>query len=172
VSLRVRPLLVPVLLMAACSSPPEVETIEPARWAEVLAGYEGGVTVVNVWANWCRPCLDFLPSFVALQEVESYEDVQFVSVVVEDPADVAALGKATKLVLELDARFPHFALQAGVEETLEILDLDDLPGVLVYDAEGKLRHRVERDAFDGEMHLDDVEDAIDAVLSGPRARGT
>jgi thiol-disulfide isomerase/thioredoxin len=172
VSLRVRFLLVPVLLMAACSSPPEVETIEPAQWAEVLADHQGDVTVVNVWANWCRPCLDFLPSFVALREVENYEDVQFISVVVEDPADVVALGEATKLVLELDARFPHFALQTGVEETLEILGLDDLPGVLVYDAEGKLRYRIEREAFDGEMHLEDVEDAIDAALSGPQDGGT
>ena len=170
--MRARLLLLPVLLMAACSSPPEVETIEPARWAEVLADHQSDVTVVNVWGNWCRPCLDFLPTFVALREVENYEGVQFISVVVEDPSDAAALDEARKLVLELDARFPHFALRTGVEETLEILELDDLPGVLVYDAEGKLRHRVERDAFDGEMHLDDVEDAIDAVLSGPQEPGT
>ena len=120
--------------------------------------------VINAWANWCRPCLDFLPRFVALQKAEAYEDVQFVSVVVEEPADAAALSDATKLLVELDARFPHFALQTGVEETLETLELDDLPAVLVYDAEGKLRHRIERDAFDGEMHLEDVEDAIDAML--------
>ena len=62
--------------------------------------------------------------------------------------------------------FPHFAVQMGVEETLERLGLDDLPGVLIYDADGKLRYRVERDSFEGEMHLEDVEDAIDAVLSG------
>lgn len=167
VSLHFRRLLVPLLLMAACSSTPEVETIEPTQWSRVLADHQGDVVVVNAWGNWCRPCLDFLPSFVALREVESYEGVQFISVVVEDPADVVALDEAAKLVLELDARFPHFALQTGVEETLEILDLDDLPGVLVYDAEGKLRHRIERDPFDGEMHLEDVEDAIEAVLPAP-----
>ena len=161
---RVRFLLVPVLLMVACSSSPEIETVEPARWGEVLADYRGDVVVVNAWANWCRPCLDFLPRFVLLQKAEAYADVQFVSVVVDDPSDTVALSDATKLVVELDARFPHFALQTEVEEALESLGLDDLPGVLVYGADGELRHRVEPDAFEEEIHLEDVEDAIDALL--------
>lgn len=165
-SLRVRAALVAVLVMAACSSPPEVETIEPARWPQVLADYRGEVTVINVWANWCRACLHFLPLFVNLRERAAYDDVEFVSVIVEDPADAAALAEAEALVLELDARFPHFAVQTGVEEALAMLGTDDLPAVLVYDAEGRLQHRVDGDAFEGEMHLEDVEDAIDAVLTG------
>ena len=159
-------MLVAVLMMAACSSPPEVETIEPARWPQVLADYRGDVTVINVWANWCRACLHFLPLFVTLRERAAYDDVEFVSVIVEDPTDASALTEAEALVLELDARFPHFAVQMGVEETLAMLGTDDLPSVLVYDAEGRLQHRVDGDAFEGEMRIEDVEDAIDAVLTG------
>ncbi len=153
------------MLMTACSSAPEIKTVEPSRWGEVLADYRGDVVVINAWANWCRPCLDFLPGFVALQKAEAYEDVQFISVVVDEPEDTVALSDATKLLVELDARFPHFALQTDVEEALESLELDDLPGVLIYSADGELRHRVEPDAFEEGIHLEDVEDAIDAVLT-------
>ena len=165
-SLRVRAALVAVLMTAACSSPPQVETIEPARWPQVLADCRGGVTVINVWANWCRACVDFLPLFVSLRARAAYDDVEFLSVIVEDPADAAALAEAEALVLQLDARFPHFAVQTGVEEALAMLGTDDLPAVLVYDAEGRLQHRVDGDPFEGKMHLEDVEDAIDAVLTG------
>ncbi|MCY4587024.1 MAG: redoxin domain-containing protein [Bryobacterales bacterium] len=165
-SLRVRASLVVFFVLAGCSSPPEVETIDPAQWPQVLADYRGGITVINVWANWCRACLHFLPLFVTLRERTAYDDVEILSVIVEDPADAAALAEAEALVLELDARFPHFALQTGVEEALAMLGTDDLPVVLVYDSEGRLQHRVDGDPFEGEMHLEDVEDAIDSVLTG------
>ncbi len=155
--------LAAVVLRACLSSAPEIKTIEPAEWADAVEEYRGEALVVNVWANWCRSCLEFLPSFAGLLERDEYSDVEFVSVVVEDPADGPALAEAKRLVVQLDARFPHFAIQTGVEETLDLLGVDDLPAVLIYDAEGRLRHRIGADAFKGEMHLEDVEDAIDSV---------
>jgi hypothetical protein len=109
--------------------------------------------------------VEFLPGFAALPGRDEYSNVEFVSVVVEDPADAPALAEAKRLVLELDARFPHFAIQAGVEETLGLLGVNDLPVLLIYDAEGRPRRRIEADAFDGEMRLEDLEDALDSVLA-------
>ena len=159
-------LLLATLALRACfPSPPDVKTIEPAEWAGTLEGYRGEITVVNCWATWCRPCLEFFPSFAGLWERDEYGDIEFVSVVVEDPADGAALAEAKRLVVELEARFPHFAIQTDVEETLGLLGVDDLPAVLMYDAEGQLRYRIEADAFEDEIHLEDIEDAIDSVLA-------
>ena len=39
---------------------------EPAYLPELLGG--GQVTLVNLWASWCAPCLEELPSLVALSE--------------------------------------------------------------------------------------------------------
>jgi thiol-disulfide isomerase/thioredoxin len=154
------------LSLSACfSAAPDLKMIEPAEWRAALEDHRGAPVAVNVWANWCRSCLGFLPSFVALPGREEYGDIQFMSVVVEDPADAPALAEAKRLVVELDARFPHFAIQTGVEETLGLLGVSDLPAVLIFDAEGRLRHLVEADGFDGEMHLEDVEDALDSVLA-------
>lgn len=167
--LRPACLLLAALTLSACfSSPPDVKAVAPAEWAGVLEDYRGAPLFVNVWANWCRPCVEFLPAFAALPGREEYADVEFISVVVEDPADGAALAEAKRLVLELDARFPHFAIQAEVEETLGLLGVDDVPAVLIYDAEGRLRHRIEADAFDGEMHIEDVEDALGSAPSEQR----
>lgn len=164
--LRPACLLLATLALSACfSSPPDVKAIEPAEWAGVLEDYRGTPLVVNVWANWCRSCVEFLPGFAALPGRDEYSNVEFVSVVVEDPADAPALAEAKRLVLELDARFPHFAIQAGVEETLGLLGVNDLPVLLIYDAEGRPRRRIEADAFDGEMRLEDLEDALDSVLA-------
>lgn len=157
--------LAAVLLRACLSSAPDIKAIEPTEWADAVEDYRGGTVVVNVWATWCRPCLEFFPDFAALLERDDYSNVEFVSVVVEDPADAAALAEAKRLVVQLDARFPHFAVQTGVEETLGLLGVDDLPAVLIYDAGGRLLHRIEADDFEGELRLEEVEDAIDSVLA-------
>ena len=163
---RLARLILVVLALSACFSPaPDIKVIEPAEWAAVLEDHRGAPVAINVWANWCRSCMEFLPSFVGLPGGSGYGDIEFVSVVVEDPADGAALTQAKRLVLELDARFPHFAITADVEETLGLLGVDDLPAVLIYDAEGRLRHHIKVDAFDGEIHPEDVEDALDSVLA-------
>ena len=137
-----------------------MKTIEPAEWAGLLEGYRGEITVVNCWATWCRPCLEFFPSFAGLRERDEYGDIEFVSVVVEDPADAAGLGEAKRLVVELEARFPHFAIQTDVEETLGLLGVDDLPAVLIYDAEGRLRYRIEGDAFEDEIPKPSLRDEV------------
>lgn len=164
--LRPACLLLAVLALRACFPPaPDVKAIEPAEWAAALEDYRGAPLVVNVWANWCRSCVEFLPAFAALPERREYSNVEFISVVVEDPADGPALAEAKRLVVELEAKFPHFSIQTGVEETLGLLGVHDLPIVLIYDAEGHLRHHIEADAFDGEMRIEDVEDALDSVLA-------
>ena len=44
----------------------EVADGEPAYLPSLVGG--GRVTLVNLWASWCAPCLEELPSLVALSE--------------------------------------------------------------------------------------------------------
>ncbi|KAF0186593.1 MAG: redoxin domain-containing protein [Alphaproteobacteria bacterium] len=54
-----------------------------------LADFRGRVTLVNLWASWCAPCIEEMPTLAALQE--AYPKEQFaVAAISIDRRDMAA----------------------------------------------------------------------------------
>jgi thiol-disulfide isomerase/thioredoxin len=153
-----------LFLLASCSdSVPDIRVVSLDEWDRTIEDYRGEPVLVNVWATWCRTCLDLLPSIAALEQREEYGGVRFLSVVVEDPDDAPALQQAQALLLEQKATFPHYAFQAGVEEALAKLAIENVPAVLVFDAEGVRRYHLEGDEFDNEISPGDVEAAVESL---------
>lgn len=69
-------LLMPLFLLAACDRtprPPLVDrpapefSVQDSGRAVALKDLRGKVVVLNFWATWCPPCVDELPSLVAMQ---------------------------------------------------------------------------------------------------------
>ena len=152
-----------LVLLAGCSLSPTIEATGLEEWERVVAAHQGGVTAVLVWATWCRPCLDLLPEFVALQRSEGHGDVAFVTVTLDEHDAPGAMTEAVGLVQELDARFPHYAFRADVEQAMHRLGIEDVPAVLVLDQGGEVRYRLTGDSFDNEIGAGDVEDAIESL---------
>jgi thiol-disulfide isomerase/thioredoxin len=51
-----------------------------------LADYEGKVVLLNVWATWCAPCREEMPSMQRLRQAISDPDFQVVAVSVDADA--------------------------------------------------------------------------------------
>ncbi len=69
-------LLLPLFLLAACDRtprPPLVDrpapefSVQDSGRTVALKELRGKVVVLNFWATWCPPCVDELPSLVAMQ---------------------------------------------------------------------------------------------------------
>jgi len=50
-----------------------------------LSDYRGKVVLVNIWATWCRPCVDEMPSMQKLYEEFKDDDFEILAVSIDKP---------------------------------------------------------------------------------------
>src|SRR5690606_10528408 len=58
-----------------------------------LADMKGKYLYVDIWATWCRPCLQQLPAMKELEEKYRDQNIEFVSISVDKDADKAKWAK-------------------------------------------------------------------------------
>jgi peroxiredoxin len=62
-------------------------TLDARPRVKTLADYQGQVVLLNVWATWCAPCRDEMPSMQALHESYGASGLRIVAVSVDSPGD-------------------------------------------------------------------------------------
>src|SRR3712207_3635517 len=99
-------------------------TLDAPPKGRTLADYRGQVVLLNIWATWCAPCREEMPSIQALHETYGDKGLRVVAVSVDDPG---AQDKVRAFVREFGLTFevlhePTGAIQktyqtTGVPET-------------------------------------------------------
>lgn len=128
----------------ASSVPPEIRF---ATWDDVQAtiGQGGRVTVVDLWALSCGPCLKEFPGLVQLHR-ELGDSVRCIGF------DVDYDGRATRppesyradisaFLSSVNANFENYISRTPNEGVFDAVGIGSIPAVLVYDGEGKLVKR-------------------------------
>ncbi|WP_394060029.1 TlpA family protein disulfide reductase [Alcaligenes sp. WGS1538] len=137
----------PRVLPAVALQPVQAQADSPAG----LQGYQGKLTVVNLWASWCPPCRREMPAFKQVQS--SRDDVHIVFANQGEEADVIRqyLDKE-KLELANMWRDPQMQLGQAVRSR-------GLPTTLFLDAQGRLL-----DVRAGELSAATLNDRIDRLM--------
>lgn len=146
--------------LAVMPEPPlmPVRTLSDDRGeAAHLADFGGEVLVVNLWATWCAPCVEEMPTLAALQR--RFEGrLRVIPISVDSEGD---LGRAQSMLSELSGgALPFFSdYTRGV---LFDLRAAGMPVTVIYDADG-----VEVARLTGGADWDSEEAAalMEAVLS-------
>jgi thiol-disulfide isomerase/thioredoxin len=103
-----------------------------------LKAYHGHVLVVNLWATWCGPCEDELPSFAALaQRLKPFGGLVLpISIDTDGAAAVRPFYERSQI-----ANLPVLLDPQG--HNLDVLNTDGVPVTLIISPAGKLAARVD-----------------------------
>ncbi|MFC2124843.1 TlpA disulfide reductase family protein [Bacteroidota bacterium] len=73
-------LFVPIFFFASLAQ--EAKVIKVTDLERMIHSKEEGISVINFWATWCKPCVMEMPYFEALNQSSDYPEVtvQFISV--------------------------------------------------------------------------------------------
>lgn len=103
-----------------------------------LADFKGQVVVLNLWATWCGPCKEEMPTLAKLQAAYAAQPVKVVALSVDREKDYAAADQfiATHGPLTL-YRDPGYKFAFGMTPAAE-----GFPTTVIYDRKGMERARL------------------------------
>ncbi len=146
------------LYVTEAPPPMPTRTLRDATGADTtLAAYQGQVMVLNLWATWCAPCLEEMPSLAALQR--NFEGR--ISVI---PISVDSEGERDKAISELQ-RLSGGSLPFLQDMTRGVLfdaQAAGMPVTIIYNAQGQ---EVARLAGGADWSGEDATRVIEAVLA-------
>ena len=159
--------LLGVCALAGCSRS-QTASFEPIRfehWQRQLQSMKGHIVVVDVWATWCAPCLERFPHIVELHDRYRGQDVDFVSMSVDDREDKVTIEKARQFVRRQNANFRNYMMDENILQSFEKLGIQGIPAVLFYDRAGRLRYNLNGDDPNHQATLKDVDDALATLVA-------
>lgn len=123
-----------------------------------LAEYRGRVVMLNLWATWCAPCLQEMPSMQRVYERYRDQGLEILAVALDvQPGmrqpDGSVEGVVSAFVERLGLTFPVLLDPRGATERLYAVDA--LPTTFLIDRDGRIRVREVGGRFwDREPHVD------------------
>jgi thiol-disulfide isomerase/thioredoxin len=136
--------------------------LDPAKFAEVVAEHRGKVVLVDLWATWCKPCVEMFPHTVELHRKFAGQGLAVVSVSLDDLKDRP---EVLKFLQDQGATFDNYlARDGGSDGTWNALDIHSgIPNLKLYARAGTLRRTFPGD--DTQVRPEAVEQAVRQLLA-------
>lgn len=103
-------------------------------FSEILEKHKGQKIVVDLWASWCRDCIEGLPKLRKLKAKSKNKNVDFIYISMDED-DM----KWKYAINRLNIEGEHYRSEFGWKNVLSnYIDLDWIPRYLVIDENGKI----------------------------------
>lgn len=97
------------------------------------------LTMINVWATYCNPCLMEMPDLGDIAEEYDKADFQLIGIVsdVVDTASKSDIDNVKELVIQTEANYPHLLLNQSLYENL-VGGVSSVPTTFFVNQKGEL----------------------------------
>lgn len=118
------------------------------------------LTMLNVWATYCNPCLNEMPELGELAAEYDSADFQLIGIIsdVTDQAQTDMTELAASLIEETGADYPHLLLNESLYYAF-LYDVTAVPTTFFFNEDGELL-----DTVVGAMDKDSWKEKIDGLL--------
>ena len=101
-------------LLQACSGGPSIIPVTAAGADSLRRSSTSRVVLLNVWATWCRPCLEEMPALVRLRSEYSRADLDVILLSADDPSDADTA--VAPFLAKTGVGFPTYIFGAGDQD--------------------------------------------------------
>lgn len=121
---------------------------------------ESKITMINVWATYCNPCLSEVPGLGELAEEYEPADFQIIGIIsdVQEGADDRALEYVSELIEQTGADYPHLLLNESLYRGL-LTEVSAVPTTFFLNEKGEIL-----DVVIGAMKKSAWEEKINTLL--------
>ncbi|MEL4431353.1 TlpA disulfide reductase family protein [Shewanella mangrovisoli] len=111
---------------------PEVPFVDEAGQTHTLKQYQGKLTLVNLWATWCTPCLREIPELQKLQQQYADKNIAIVPISIDE--------EVTEVRPFLNQHgFSNYSTWLDPDKNIEqIIPANVVPATYAFDAKGNL----------------------------------
>lgn len=152
---------------AAADSAVELKLVTWDEYQTWLKQQQGNIVVVDCWATYCAPCKKEFPHLVELSKKHAADKVKCVSLSFdfEETKDPAKTYQPVREFLtKMDARFTNLLVTMDADELHQKVGLTSIPGVFVFDAQGKLHKLFDNSEPGKQFNYEQVGAAVEALL--------
>ena len=90
----------------------EIEVIDVSEMESIIHEETGKTKIINFWATWCKPCVEEIPYFEALNNNPEFEDFEIVLISLD-------------FIEELDSKLRKFVEKRELTLTVKLLNDTD-----------------------------------------------
>jgi thiol-disulfide isomerase/thioredoxin len=149
------------------NNPVELKLVTWDEYQAWLKQQQGNIVVVDCWATYCAPCKKEFPHLVELNKKHAKDKVKCVSLSFdfEETTDPEKTYQPVREFLtKMDARFTNLLVTMDADELHQKIGLTSIPGVFVYDAQGKLHKLFDNSEPGKQFNYEQVSAAVEALL--------
>lgn len=157
--------------LCACFPPsPAVKGLSAVEWRATIESRRGSIVAVNVWATWCKECVEDFPAFVELQPRYRDRGVEFLTLSLDDVGPAKDVAPVERFLRLQATGMSNYILTEPLPDSLELLEISGVPAVLIYRPDGSVVYRIKADDFENRVEQGDIVAAIETLLPEPLPR--